>query len=75
MEPEIRLSFHKYSLNESVLHSHKDVSALPTSDVKARPIIGIGVRAIIRGQFLSAELNDLLSLHCVKTIGSPADSD
>ena len=51
------------------------MSALPTGDLKARPIIGIGVRAITRGQFLSAELNDLLSLNCVKTIGSPAYSD
>src|SRR2546423_8534837 len=49
--------------------------ALPTSDLKARPIVGVGVRAIIRGQFLSAELNDLLSLHCIKTIGSPAYSN
>src|SRR2546421_5363252 len=49
--------------------------ALPTSDLKARPIVGVGVRAIIRGQLFSAELNDLLSLHCIKTIGSPAYSD
>ena len=49
--------------------------ALPTSDLKACPIVGIGVGTSTRGQFLSVGLHYLLSLNCIKTIGPPAYSD